>query len=110
MIKAAVSEHYDTVRKYAVPRESLHSAGWMLDIARCIYTLRTGKIIGKTMAGEWAVEQGLVPDPPVMERVIRIRKNPLKYKNDAPTLGWIAGLGNEIQRFAGVLEREINLS
>ena len=107
MIRSAVLNHYDTVRKYAVPRESLYSAGWMLDIARCIYTVRTGKIIGKTMAGEWAIEQRLVPDRAVMERIIEIRKDPLKYRDDKIALKWIATLGEEIQRFADVLEKEL---
>ena len=40
----AIRAHYDTIRKYAVvTNETLYSCGWMLDIARCIYTLRYTK-------------------------------------------------------------------
>ena len=37
-----ISNHVSAARKYGVV------VGWLLDIARGIYTLRTGKIIAKT--------------------------------------------------------------
>ena len=44
---ADVKHHYETIRKYVQKTgRSFYSFGWMLDIARCIYTLRTGTIIG----------------------------------------------------------------
>lgn len=50
---SAIKGHYNAIGTYAVKTDqSLYSAGWMLDIARCLYTLETGKIIGKTSAGE----------------------------------------------------------
>jgi len=52
---ADVKRHYETIRKYAKSTgRNFYSFGWMLDIARCVYTLRTGKIIAKTEAAEWA--------------------------------------------------------
>jgi hypothetical protein len=36
--------------------------GWLLDIARCIYSLRTGGVIAKTAVGEWAVKENIAPD------------------------------------------------
>ena len=51
----AVREHYNCIRKYAVQTdESIYSCGWLLDIARCIYTLRYYDVITKTRAGIWA--------------------------------------------------------
>ena len=51
---ADVKHHYETIRKYVQKTErSFYSFGWLLDIARFIYTLRTGKIIAKTDAAEW---------------------------------------------------------
>lgn len=59
-IKTNIQFHYDTIRKYASSTgRSIYSFGWLLDIARCIYTLRTGKIISKTAAGEWALQNCL---------------------------------------------------
>jgi hypothetical protein len=48
----AVRADYDTIRKYAVQTDaSLYSCGWLLDIARCVYTLRHHDVIAKTQAG-----------------------------------------------------------
>jgi len=107
IIKAVIN-HYETIRKYAATTgRSLYSAGWLLDIARCIYTLRTGKIIAKTKAGEWALDNKLVPDTCLMEKVINIRKEPCKYKDDNETMEWLESLEEYIQGFADVLEKEI---
>lgn len=104
----AVVKHYKAIRKYAVTTDrSLYSAGWMLDIARCIYTLRTGRIIAKTQAGKWALDNKLVPDAEVMKKVIRIREQPIPHKNDPAVLNWLETLGEHIQRFADVLEKEV---
>lgn len=63
-------------------RQHGDSVGWLLDIARGIYTLRTGKVIAKTAAGEWALENGLCPDADAMRKAVQIRKNPAKYSKD----------------------------
>ena len=53
-----VRRHYETIRKYAgLSERSLYAYGWLLDISRCIYTLRTRKIIAKTTAEEWALKE-----------------------------------------------------
>src|SRR3972149_1881626 len=45
-IKSAVENHYQVIRRYArKTNRSVTSAGWLFDIARCLYTLRTGAII-----------------------------------------------------------------
>ena len=104
----AVGNHYETIREYAVkPGRSLYSAGWMLDIARCLYTLAERKIISKTKAGYWAMEKGLVPSEAVMKKVISIRENPLKYKDDIAVQDWLETLGPSIQEFADVLENKL---
>ena len=104
----AVRNHYETIREYGVkPGRSLYSAGWMLDIARCLYTLAERKIISKTKAGYWAIEKGLVPDAEVMKKVINIRENPLKHKDDIEVQDWLKMLGPSIQEFAEVLENKM---
>lgn len=107
-IHDAVENHYNTIRKYAqTANKRVTSAGWFLDIARCLYTLKTGKVIAKTAAAEWALSERLVPNIHVMQRVIKIRKNPELYISDMETLEWIGTLGPFVQEFAGVLEREL---
>ena len=76
----------------------------MLDIARCLYTLRTGKIIAKTAAAGWALENNLCPFPDVLETALKIRKNPLEYKDNKQALDYAETLADSVQCFAGVLE------
>lgn len=105
---ADVKHHYETIRKYAQSTgHSLYSFGWMLDIARCIYTLRTGKLIAKTNAGEWAIENNICPDSDALRYALKARRNPLEYKDNKETFDYAETLAEPIQRFANVLEREL---
>lgn len=104
---ADIKHHYKTIRKYVRKTEhSLYSFGWMLDIARCLYTLRTGKIIAKTAAADWALENNLCPAPDVLKTALQVRKAPLEYKNQQ-VLEYAESLADPIQRFADVLEDEL---
>ncbi len=110
-ITEAVRNHYQSVRKYAVNTErNLYSVGWMLDIARCLYTLSEGKIISKTQAGYWAIENNFVPNVEVMNKALKIRENPLDYRDNTEVQDWLEKLGPMIQEFADVLERRLNES
>lgn len=82
----------------------------MLDIARCIYTLRSGKIIAKTDAAEWALENNLCPVPDALKTALKVRKAPLEFKTDESTLDYAQTLGEPIQKFADVLEKELEIS
>ena len=105
---ADVKRHYETIRKYAQSTgRSFYSFGWMLDIARCIYTLRTGKIIAKTDVAEWALENNLCPDPDAIGFALKVRRNPLEYKDDEETFDYAETLAEPIQRFADILEKEL---
>ena len=77
----------------------------MLDIARCINTLRTGKIIAKTNAAEWALENNLCPDSDALRYALKVRRNPSEYKDDIQTFDYAETLAEPIQRFADVLEK-----
>lgn len=104
----AVLHHYETIRNYAVTTDgTLYSAGWLLDIARCLYTLKTGKIISKTKAGEWALENDLVPDAEIMQKVLDIRRQPSIYKERKEVIRWLEKLGTHVQSFADILEKEL---
>ena len=105
---ADVKHHYETIRKYAQSTGRIfYSFGWMLDIARCIYTLRTCKIIAKTEAAEWALENNLCPDPDALRSALKVRRSPLEYKDDKQTFHYAETLAKPIQRFADVLEKEL---
>ena len=108
---ADVKHHYETIRKYAQKTgRTIYSFGWMLDIARCIYTLRTGKIIAKTAAGQWALENNLCPDPDALRIALEVRRNPLEHKGDKQIFDYAETLAEPIQRFADVLEKELKIS
>lgn len=105
---ADVKHHYETIRKYAQNTgRDLYSFGWLLDIARCLYTLRTGKIIAKTAAADWAIENHLCPVPEALKIAVEVRRAPLEYKNDKQIFDYAETLGEPIQRFADVLENEL---
>ena len=87
--------------------ETLYSCGWLLDIARGIYTLRTGEVIAKTKAGEWALQQGICPVEKELERALQVRRSPLLYRDQPEVKRWLCTLGPAVQRFADVLEKEI---
>ena len=104
-IRSATEDYYNTIRKYAVQTNShLYSAGWLLDIARCLYTLENDDVISKTAAGKWAINASLSPDPDILKKAVVIREHPMEYKNDELTQNWLTSLGPHIQSFADVLE------
>lgn len=95
---ADVKRHYETIREYVDKTErNLYSFGWLLDIARCLYTLKTGKIILKTAAGEWALENNLCPTPYALRFAVKVRKNPLVYKYEKKILDYAETLAALIQ-------------
>ena len=91
-----IARHVQAARKYGVV------LGWLLDIARGIYTLRTGKIIAKTTAGEWVLEEGLYADADILQKAVQIRKEPLHYSKEDKSVD-----NAVIERFADVLEGEL---
>lgn len=106
----AVRTHYESIRKYAVQtNESLYSCGWLLDIARCVYTLRTNDVISKTRAGAWALEEHLFPEEEPLRKTLEIRQDPQAFKNREDVRQWLTSLGPVVQRYADVLERELSV-
>lgn len=106
-LRRDVQFHYSTIRQYARTTDrSLYSFGWLLDIARGIYTLRTGRVIAKTEAGVWALENHLCPDPDEMSLAIELRRDPSRF--DDALRNRAEALGPAVQRFADVLECELS--
>ena len=105
---ADVNRQYKTIIKYAQSTgRNFYSFGWLLDISRCIYTLRTGRIISKTKAAEWALQNNLCPDVHALTTALNVRRSPLKYQDDKDTFDYAETLGEPVQRFADVLEKEL---
>lgn len=103
-----VRHHYEGIRQCAVRTdESLYSCGWLLDMARCLYTLRFTDVIGKARAGEWALRERLFPEEEALQRALLIRRDPLAYRDRPEVKAWLRSLGPTVQRYADVLEREL---
>ncbi|MBR6027466.1 MAG: nucleotidyltransferase domain-containing protein [Clostridia bacterium] len=103
-----VREHLESIRRYAVQTdERLYSCGWLLDIARCVYTLRYSEIIAKTQAGIWALDEHLFPDEEPLRKTIAIRQQPLAFRDREDVSRWLRQLGPVVQRCADVLEEEL---
>lgn len=107
-LKRDVTRYYELIRQYAQQTgRSFYSYGWLLDIARGIYTLRTGRVAAKTAAGDWALAQGLCPVPEELAAALEVRKNPEKYRDDPATFDRAETLGPAVQQFADVLQKEL---
>lgn len=105
---AAVRRHYETIRQYAVQTDGrLYSCGWLLDMARCMHTLRYGDVISKTSAGEWALAAHVFPESEALEKTLKIRRHPLELQADPAVRAWLRSLGPTVQRYADVLEKEL---
>ncbi len=104
-----VQRHYEGIRRCAQTTDgSLYSFGWLLDIARGIYTLRAGVVTSKTAAAQWALDHRLCPVPDALETALMVRKNPMTYRDDSEMQRYAQTLGPDIQRFADVLEQELH--
>ena len=105
---SAIRQHLLTIRQYAQETDdSLYSCGWLLDIARCLYTLRHQTLISKTNAGKWALAQRLCPEPFQMEQTLAVRQNPSEALKKPEIHSWLKALGPSIQKFADILEKEL---
>ncbi len=103
-LHAAVRIHLEGVRQHGRGDASLYAFGWLLDIARGLYTLQTGQVIAKTAAGEWALREHLCPDEDALRLALAVRRDPsLMAREDVRSAAM--GLTGAIQRFADVLER-----
>lgn len=54
-----------------------------------------------------ALQQGLCPAEEALRRTLMIRNDPLRYKDSGEIQLWLSTLGDTIQIFADVLEKEL---
>ncbi len=107
-LRAAVIQHYESVRRYAVRTGGrLYSCGWLLDIARCICTLRYNSVITKTEAGFWALSEHLFEDEESLKRALEIRQAPMEYRDHDDVKQWLKEPGPVVRQYADVLQQEL---
>lgn len=101
-----MARHLRTILDHGRGGQPLYSFGWLLDMARGLYPLRHDAGIRKTAAGEWALAEGLCPDPQALELALSVRREPALIRQEA-VLRQAGLLTPAIQRFAAVLQREL---
>lgn len=108
-LKDGIDAHLTAIRQHARQTgPSLYAYGWLLDIARCLYTLETGGVISKTGAAQWALTQQLCPVPEALTQALQARHDPHAALADPACMARAATLGPDIQRFADVLEARLD--
>ena len=102
MLCNAVKKHAQTIREHGcTTKNPMYRCGWMLDTARCLYTLKTGRVTAKTNAGEIALRLGWCPDPAALHDALAVRYNPEieKYDvSDSAILGFLEVLEEVLSR------------
>jgi len=107
MLHADVASHARTLLQHGRGSNNLYAFGWLLDIARGLYTLRHDAVISKTAAGEWALAEGLCPVEGALRLALRVRRCP-ELIRQPEILTQAEALTPAIQAFAKVLCAELN--
>lgn len=99
----AVARHLQTILEHGRGGRNLYTFGWLLDVARGLYTLRHDAVISKTAAGEWALREHLCPDEAALQLALEVRQDPQLIQQET-VLHQAEALTPAIQRFAAVLQ------
>lgn len=105
-LHADVARHLDTILQHGHGSRDLYAFGWLLDVARGLYTLRHDAIASKTAAGEWALTQHLCPDEAALRLALAVRRDPALIRQPA-ILSQAEALTPAIRAFAQVLRQEL---
>lgn len=106
-IVAAVADHLAAIRQHGRGSRSIYAYGWLLDIARGLYTMVNGRLTTKTDAAQWILDQHLCPCPAELSMALTVRRQP-ELIRDESVLDYAEGLTEAIQSFAALLEKALN--
>ena len=107
-IATAVISHAVSIRQHGKGARSLYAYGWLLDIARCMYTLVNGRLTTKTIAAQWALDEHLCPCPAELSMALTVRRQP-ELIRDESVLAYAEGLTEAIQSFLNLLEKALGM-
>lgn len=108
-IVADVARHFASIREHGRGDRSIYAYGWLLDIARCMYTLVNGRLTTKTAAAQWALDERLCPCPAELSMALTVRRQP-ELMQDESVLAYAEGLTEAIHSFAALLEKALGMS
>ena len=100
---AAVADHLASIQAHGAGGRSIYAYGWLLDIARCMYTLINGRFTTKTNAAQWALDQHLCPCPSELAMALTVRRQP-ELIRDPQVLDFAEGLTEAIHSYADLLQ------
>ena len=101
-----IHTHLQTIREHGRGSRSLYAYGWLLDIARGLHVVLTGRPASKTDAAQWALDERLCPCPAELAMALTVRRQP-ELIHDASVLEYGEGLTGAIQEFADLLEHAL---
>ena len=108
-LAADIRAHYHAICTHAqTTKRSIYAFGWLMDIARGLYTLETGEVTSKTQAARWALERGLCPVAGKLAAALIVRRNARMFAESIALGDMAENLGADVQRFAKALGDVLN--
>ena len=108
-IQAAVAAHLTAIETHGTGSRSIYAYGWLLDIARCMYTLVNGRLTTKTVAAQWALDEHLTPCPAELSMALTVRRQP-ELILDKSVLDYAEGLTEAIRSYAALLRKALAIN
>ncbi|MBQ3157357.1 MAG: nucleotidyltransferase domain-containing protein [Clostridia bacterium] len=108
-ITAAAAAHLAAIREHGKGSRSIYAYGWLLDIARCLYTMVNGRLTTKTDAAQWALDEHLCPCPSELAMALTVRRQP-ELIRDESVLDYAEALTPAIQAFTALLEKAVGMN
>ena len=108
-IHTAVAAHLDSILTHGQGSRSIYAYGWLLDIARGMHTLVTGRLTTKTAAAQWALDERLCPCPAELSMALTVRRQP-ELIHDESVLAYAEGLTDAIQSYAALLKQALEIN
>lgn len=103
-ILAATGEHLTSIETHGAGSRSIYAYGWLMDAARCMYTLVNGHLTTKTEAAQWALDERLCPCPAELSMALTVRRQP-ELIRDESVLAYAEGLTDAIQSYAALVRK-----
>lgn len=107
-VHQASEQFLQSVLAHGRGERSLYAFGWLLDIARCMYTLINGEMTTKTAAAQWALDEQLCPCPEALSLALMLRRQP-ELSRDEHVLDYAEGMTDIIQKYAMLLRQALSV-
>ena len=107
-ILAATEAHLTSIEQHGAGGRSIYAYGWLLDAARCMYTLVNGRLTTKTEAAQWALDEHLCPCPAELAMALTVRRQPELIKDES-VLAYAEGLTDAIQTYAALVRKALDM-